>query len=144
MKQDSYKIDHRTKQDILKQVQTLAANYTPEWNFDVEDPDIGSVLALLFTEQFYGNVNRFNEVLKRYHTEFVNLLDISLKPAHPACAIVLMNLLSDTIPGAYIPKRTRLLAENEDEVIVFETAHPVYLTSSRLRAAFMTSMKSGA
>lgn len=143
MKQDSYKIDHRTKQDILKQVQTLAANYTPEWNFDVEDPDIGSVLALLFTEQFYGNVNRFNEVLKRYHTEFVNLLDISLKPAHPACAIVLMNLLSDTIPGAYIPKRTRLLAENEDEVIVFETAHPVFLTSSQLRAAFMTSMKSG-
>ncbi len=138
MKQDSYKIDDRTVQDIEEQIKNLAESYTPEWNFEKKNPDIGSVLALLFAQQHYGNIERFNQVLERYHTEFVNLLDISLRPAQPACATVLMELLTDTAPEVYVKKGTRLLAEDDDGVITFETAYPVILSPSKLNSSFMT------
>ena len=86
MKQESYTVDGRTINDIEKQIAELAKSYTPEWNFDVNQPDIGSVLALLFAGQLQGNITRFNQILEQYHTEFVNLLDISLRPPHPASA----------------------------------------------------------
>ena len=143
MRQESYTIDDRTINDIEAQLAALAKSYTPEWNFEKNQPDIGSVLALLFADQLQGNITRFNQILEQYHTEFVNLLDISLNPAHPACATVLMDLITDTVSSVYVKKGTRLLANQEDDVITFETAFPVVLSSSKLQSAFMTSEKEG-
>ena len=86
------KIDKRTATDIENRIAELAASYVPEWNFDRENPDIGSTLAILFAGQMKDNIDRFNQVLDIYHTEFVNMLDLSLLPAKPSCAVVLMGL----------------------------------------------------
>lgn len=143
MKQESYTVDGRTINDIEKQIAELAKSYTPEWNFDVNQPDIGSVLALLFAGQLQGNITRFNQILEQYHTEFVNLLDISLRPPHPASAVVLMELIADTVSDVYIKKGTRLLANQGDIVIPFETTVPVALSNSKLVSSFMTSGEEG-
>lgn len=143
MRQDNYKIDSRTVEDIRDQMQRLAKGYAPEWNFDASHPDIGSVLALLFANQMGRNVERFNGMLERYRTELVNLMEISPLPAHPAEATVLMDLAAEAESGVAIPAGSRLLAEQEEEKIVFETAFPVYLTPAKLRTVFMTSGEKG-
>lgn len=143
MRQDNYKLDPRNVEDIRNQIDHLAKGYVPEWNFDVSNPDIGSVLALLFANQMGKNVDRFNGMLERYRTELVNLMEISPLPAHPAEATVLMELASEADEGVYIPSGSRLLAEAADENLVFETAFPVYLTPSKLRTIFMTSAEKG-
>ena len=136
------KIDKRTATDIENRIAELAASYVPEWNFDRENPDIGSTLAILFAGQMKDNIDRFNQVLDIYHTEFVNMLDLSLLPAKPSCAVVLMGLIQDTIPGTGVAKGTKLLAEGE-QTRIFETAHNLYVTSSSLQSCFMTEKETG-
>ncbi len=143
MRQDNYKLDSRTVEDLRNQIEHLAKGYAPEWNFDPSDPDIGSVLALLFANQMNKNIERFNQMPERYRTELVNLMEISPLPAHPAEATVLMELTSEAEEGVAVQAGSRLLAELEEEKIVFETAFPVHLTPAKLRTAFMTSAKSG-
>lgn len=136
-------MDSRTVEDIKNQMQRLAKGYAPEWSLDQTAPDIGSVLALLFANQMGRNVERFNGMLERYRMELVNLMEISPMPARPAEATVLMELASDAAEGVSIPAGSRLLAAEEEENIVFETAFPVYLTSAKLRTVFMTSGEKG-
>lgn len=141
--QDNYKLDSRTVEDIKNQIENLAKGYVPEWNFDPSDPDIGSVLALLFANQLSKNVDRYNSMLERYRTELVNLMEISPLSARPAEATVLMEVASEAEEGVYIPSRSRLLADVDMQKVVFETAFPVYLTPAKLRTMFMTSAKKG-
>lgn len=140
------KIDHRSAKEIEDRIGELALSYVPEWHFDRENPDIGSAISKIFAYQMEGNIERYNQILERYHTEFVNMLGISLLPAKPAEAIVLMGLVQDTIPGAEIYKGTKLLAETGEEnarQIVFETIHNLYVTNSTLEYMFMTESGGG-
>lgn len=143
MRQDNFKMDSRKVEDIQNEIKDLAASYVPEWNFSLSNPDIGSVLALIFANQMGRNVNRFNEMLERYRTELVNLMEISPMPARPAETTILMDVASEAEEGVAIAKASKFLADTEEEKIVFETAFPVYLTPSKLRTIFMTSGVSG-
>ena len=143
MKQDNFKLDSRNVEDIQNQIKDLAASYVPEWNFTTSNPDIGSVLALLFASQMEKNINRFNHMPEKYRTELVNLMDISPLPAKPAETTILMRVASEADEDVYIPKGSKFLADTEESKIVFETAFPVYLTPSSLKTMFMTSGMSG-
>lgn len=143
MRQDNFKMDSRSVEDIQKQMKALAAGYVPEWNFSSVSPDIGSVLALIFANQMGRNVNRFNDMLERYRTELINLMEISPRAARPAQTTVLMKVATEAEEGIGIAKGSKFLADTEEEKIVFETAFPVYLTPSKLRTIFMTSGISG-
>lgn len=145
MSKSEWKIDSRGAADIEDRIEELAASYVPEWHFDRERPDIGSVIGKFFAAQMEGNIGRYNQVLARYHTEFVNLLGISLLPARPAGATVLLDLVQDTIPGVEVYKGTKFLADAADgeDQIVFEAAHNVYITSASLDYLFMTLKQDG-
>lgn len=133
-------LDNRTKRDILERIKDLAAAYTPEWQFDEQDPDIGSVLALLFADRMQENIDRYNQTLLRDLTELMNLAGISRRPAGPAHSVVLMDMVRDTIAGQKLPAGTKLLADGEKGIpLVFETAHGIYVTGSRLQYLFMAS-----
>lgn len=139
-----YTIETRKREDIINQIQRLATSYAPEWQFDEKNPDIGSVLALLFADGMDENIRRYNTLLERDYVELMNMLGISLKPAFPAHSIVLMSLAGNTIPGFKLKKGIKLLGGEEDEEnIVFETGHSVYVTESKLENAFMVSGKNG-
>ena len=136
-------IDLRTEEDIKNEISSLARDYETGWEVNEENPDIGYALASIYASEVAGNVDRMNEIMDRYHTEFVNMLDISLLPARPASSIVVCELADDTIPGAGVPKGTKLLTDSE-EPIVFETEHGLYVTSSRLTSAFLADRETGA
>lgn len=133
-------IDGRKKQDILDKIRELAASYTPEWQFDEQDPDIGSVLALLFADQMQENIRRYNLTLKRAQVELVNLLGLSPRPVCPAHSIVLMDMIPNTVCGQTLPAGTGFLAEEAgDTALVFETSHGIYLTDAQIKCMFMAS-----
>ena len=159
-----FKIDNRTREDVCSEIRELSLSYTPEWKFSRDDPDIGSVIGMIFAEQMEGSINRLNQSIFNYHTEFVNMLGVSLLPANPACSIVLMGLADNTIRGTIVPHGTQLLskpvtreedtdiagavqgdkiADDDREPAVFETAHDVYVTSSKITDIYMVSGDSG-
>ena len=134
MNHDELLLDPRTLEDLCRRVEELAASYTPEWRFSRQDPDIGSTLALLFAGQMADNLRRLNRLPEKYHTEFVNLLGLTLRPASPASGVVVAEILGGgTTPGTALPRGTRLLGDGTDgEPVMFETVGDVYLTSARL------------
>lgn len=138
-------IDKRTGKEIEDRIEELAASYVPEWQFDRENPDMGSVIAKIFAKQMAGNIQRYNQVLDKYHTEFVNMVGLPLQPAKPAKVMVLMNLVQNTIPGVEVSKGTKLLADAEEseEQIVFETLHSLYVTNASVHDVFMTEKTGG-
>ena len=141
---NDYIIDNRRKKEILNRFQDLARSYTPEWQFDENDPDIGTVLALLFADQMQENIRRYNTTLERDYVELVNILGISPRPAYPAHSIVLMNMVQDTIPGQKLRRGTKLLGgDGMEDSVVFETAHGIYITEARLSSMFMASGLTG-
>ena len=76
--------------DLRAELKRLAASYTPEWAFSEENPDVGSVVALIFANQMSENIRKMNLVLDKYHTEFVNMLNLSLRPAYPASGVAVL------------------------------------------------------
>jgi len=137
-----YLICDMTEADIRARIKKLSGSYTPEWLFDERDPDAGSVIGLIFAHQMSENVRRLNQVTDKYRTEFVNMLNLSLKPAYPASGVVVMELISDTVSGIGIPKGTKLLgqpADDNTEQLVFETVSDLHVTNSRLSDILMVS-----
>ena len=135
------KIDNRTAADIEEKIEELSRSYTPEWHFDRKDPDIGSVIAKLFAQQMKENIDLENRMLERYHAEFINMLDLSLKPAKPAGSMVKFDLVDDAVNGVAMKKGTRLVtgdSGDESGQVIFETDREIYVTNSRLTDAFMT------
>ena len=135
-------IDNRNAADIEKRIADLSFQYETGWQMSDDMSDVGTAIARLYARSAEENIGRINEVLDRYHTEFVNMLDISLLPAKPASSIVVMDMLSDTVPGAPVPKGTKLLTDGE-EPYVFETDHSLYVTGSRISNVFMTDAEMG-
>ena len=133
MNHDDMMLDRRTREDLCDRVQELAASYTPEWNFDRKDPDVGSAIALIYADQMSDNIRRMNQLMDKYHTEFTNLLGLTLKPAYPASGVVVVDLAGGTAPGVPLPRGTRLMAENvAGGPVLFETTSDVYLTNAQI------------
>lgn len=136
-------IDSRTVEKLREQIKKLAASYTPEWCFDTVDPDIGSTLAMIYANQYSGNINRLNRAPEKYRTEFVNLLGLSLKPAYPASGVVVAEPVRSAAAGIPLPHGTRLIADSEEESsespIIFETVSDIYVTGARIRDIFSVS-----
>jgi hypothetical protein len=141
-----FKVDERGAAELRAQIKALAASYTPEWLFSEQNPDVGSVIAMIFAEQMEGNILRLNRVLEKFHTEFVNLLALSPQPAQPAHGAVVFSLAGgDTVSGVDLRRGTKLIGEKEGEdlPIVFETEADLHVTSARLRDILSVSPASG-
>ena len=137
-------IDPRTAEDLRAEVSRLAASYTPEWRFNTEHPDAGSTLALIYTNQLADNIARLNRLPEKYHTEFANLLGVSLLPAFPASGIMVAELSGDTIEGVSLAHGSKLLgAGANDEPLIFETVGDVYVTSAKLTDLVSISPRRG-
>ena len=133
-------IDKRKKEDFLEQIKDLSKSYIPEWSADFEHPDIAAAISMIYASQLEENVENINQIVDRYHAEFINLLDISINPAIPAKSMVIVSLIQDTIGGTMINAGSRLLAGSEDnEEIIFETTDNIYVTRASIDNIFMSN-----
>ncbi|MDR2088437.1 MAG: hypothetical protein LBP73_03670, partial [Clostridiales Family XIII bacterium] len=140
-----YKTDERGAAELRAQIKALAASYTPEWLFSEQNPDVGSVIAMIFADQMEGNILRLNRVFEKFHTEFVNLLALSPQPAQPARGAVVFSPVGDTVSGVDVRRGTKLLGygEIEDIPIIFETDSDLHVTNARLRDILFVSPAAG-
>lgn len=141
-KLNNYAIDSRTEADILKEIQELAESYVPEWKFDKNNPDIGSVIGIMFARHMMDNLDKYNDILEQYHIDFANMIGVSLQPAIPASTMVVLSLADDSLDGVEVPKGVKLLSD-ADEPVVFETVNNIYVTNAKLVDMFMTSSRKG-
>lgn len=141
---NSCKIDQRNIKDVLDELHELSKAYTPEWKFDRENPDAGSVIALIFAGQTMENITRFNQVLEKHRTEFANMYGVIPKPARPAKTIVVMQAGGTAVEGVPVKKGTRLTAATEaGQEVIFETLHDLFVTNITLTELLAVSKEGG-
>ncbi len=136
----------QSAEDIENKIEKLSRSYTPEWKFDRDDPDAGTVMAQIFARQTEENNRLMSQMPERYHLEFVNMLDSTLRPAQPAASMVVFNMDGGTVMGTPVPKGTRLTAESDltdSGFVVYETDRNLFVTDSQIRSAFMTDAECG-
>ncbi len=136
----------QSAENIENKIEELRKSYAPEWKFDRENPDAGTVIAQIFARQTEENNRLMSQMPERYHMEFVNMLDATLRPAQPAASMVVFNMDGGTVSGTPVPKGTRLSAEagNTDSgFIIYETERNLYVTDSRIKSVFMTDAERG-
>jgi hypothetical protein len=128
------KIVDDNREAIWDRIRSLADSYTPEWIFDTANPDVGSVIAMLFADQTLGTIDRINQIMRKYRTEFANLMNVGLLPSSPASGIVVFDLVQDIISGTNVNTGCRLIGYggSEDSPAVFETTSPLYVSNSRI------------
>ena len=132
--------------DIEKKIEELRKSYAPEWRFDRDNPDAGSVIAQIFARQTEENNRLMSQMPERYHMEFVNMLDATLRPAQPAASMVIFNYDGGTMIGSQVPRGTRLSAESDatdSGYVIYETERNIYVTDSRIQAVFQTDFENG-
>ena len=138
------RIDGRTKNDILDRIDDLRVSYTPEWVLDksAANPDVGSVIAHVYADNVCENIKLLNGTMDRFHGEFINLLDLTLKSVKPAVSVVTMTSAAADGDGVPVARGTVLTADviwgEDSEPVLFETDRSLCVTSAVVKDIFLT------
>lgn len=133
-------IDKRTKEDLINYIKQTAQYYSPEWRFNEDDMDMGSVLSIIFVNMFKGTIDRFNEVPYKNFINFLNIINTKLLPSITAEGYITFNLVNGINEGVFVKKGEKLSAKSEDsERIVFETEKNIYVTPSKINYIYNCS-----
>ena len=113
-------IDDRRYDDIVAEVRTRIARYTPEWTpvwTDVNDSDPGIAMAQVFAWLSEMMLYRMAKVPDLNYLKFLKLLGMELNPAESAMAEVSFPVREDyALSTLIIPLRTQLSAEPSSAV----------------------------
>lgn len=128
---DKWAPDPRSAEEIRRQIRELAVSYVPEWKFSEENPDIGSIIGLIYARQTEETLRLFDRSFSRLRTAFADLMGMGLRPARAAQSIVVMKAQDKS--GAAVGKGTRLTARTKDgESLIFETMHDLFVSGVSL------------
>ena len=123
----------RTEEELKQEIGELARVYTPEWEFSEENPDAGSVIALIFAEQMGKRLEAMDGVLERYRFSLANMLGLTLRPAVPAEGVIAMEVVHGVDDSVPVPAGSKFLASGNDErLIVFETKEALSVSPASL------------
>lgn len=131
------KLDIRTKNDILNEIQELAEVYTPEWNFDKKNPDMGSAIADIYAEMTADIINKYNKTAEKNMIEFFGRLGTSPLPSEPAYGYVQFEVSGNewNVNGEYIKNGVKILTnsnENHSLNSIYTVTEPVYAVNSKI------------
>ena len=71
-----------------EKLKKMANAYLPQWHPDRDNPDIGSVIALLYMEMQEKNMQRYREMPERARREVLKRAGIQPLQAQPARTIL--------------------------------------------------------
>jgi Baseplate J-like protein len=117
---------------ILKNIKGKVPAYTPEWNLENEK-DAGAALAKIFARMAEIAIKRLNNAPRLHFISFLETLNNSLIPAHPARAPLTFKLSKGTPENVLIPALTQASASGPDgKTLIFETEKNIVATPSKL------------
>lgn len=132
-------LDNRSQEDLLNEFIKRASSYVPQWRFDAENPDLGTVLAVIFSTMQYDTISKYKLLPLKWETDFYNQLQTSLQPETPAKGYVHFGLSNDEVEGVEISAKTALKTEEaleDGSMILAETIDDVYVCQSELCAVY--------
>lgn len=124
-------LDQRTEEELKQQIGRLAAAYTPEWRYNREHPDMGSVLANLFAGLMGESIGCYNQMPQRNRLAFLDALGMEAFPARFAEGYLVFSLAGSDMPETVAVAGTGVAAEGGDgSLIRFETLEDVYVSAA--------------
>lgn len=143
------KIDQRTYEDIVRQTEILAEDFTNSleqgWKVpppdQLEQMDVGRALIRIFGRLVTKVSDRLNQVPEKNFLAFLDLIGGQLQPPQPAKVPLTFYLAEASPVGALVPAYTQISApplEGNDEEIIFETEQELMVTTAQLKAVFVT------
>jgi hypothetical protein len=133
--------------DILIKMKALAESYLPEWSFAQQNPDAGSVIALLYKAMLEGSLARYDKVMRKHKIQYLNLFDkFKEEPVESAKSYVQFTPVAGAPDAIHIPRGVRLFAEGgkAEGQIAFETVHGITVTPAALSSVCVTDSGAGA
>ncbi|MEG1849716.1 MAG: hypothetical protein RR197_04085, partial [Oscillospiraceae bacterium] len=123
------------------QLKALARTYVPEWRFSEQNPDVGSVAAILIDDMFSQSEARFSQVLHKHKIQYLNLFDrLKEEPIESAKSYVRFSQVAGMDGPVAVPRGTKLISEDEKtgEQLLFETTHGITTTPAELVSVCVT------
>ncbi len=132
-------IDDRNYDDIVAELRTRIARYTPEWKpqwNDLNDSDPGMILAQTFAWLSEMLLYRMGRVPEANYIKFLELIGIELRPAQSATADVSFALQDTWLqPMVWLPPRTQVSAPSDNgPPVIFETERQLAVVACQLQA----------
>ncbi len=137
------KLDGRDYAKILKEIEYLAKQYTPEWNYDENSPDVGVVFAKVFSTMMESTISRYNKTTYNHYLMFLNMLGTKLRPAASSSGMVVVKAAANS-DGAFIDKGTALFADadTDEGSVVYETMDGISVVDTAIKSIYFTEPKS--
>ena len=122
LERDIPKLDDRTFEELVRELQLRIPRYAPEWT-DYNDSDPGMTLLQLFAWLTETLQYRLNRVPERSYLKFLQLLGLELTPAAPALAHLTFLAKENAPQVRPVPRGTRIQAPpaNDGAPLIFET-----------------------
>lgn len=122
-----------------KMRQTMAS-YVPEFSYEREGTDPGSVLTGLCADMIEESASRFEHVMDKYRVQFLNLFDAMMKePVSTARGYVRFEPVGGYEGDIYVPAGTQVMGMSETKRdIIFETMHDMSVTIAKPMLVVMT------
>lgn len=132
-----WKSESNAGKDIIQSIAANAAGYTPEWNFNQENPDIGSALAYVYADMMEDTVKQLKRLEYKNCLAFFNCLGAKQNSASPAKGFAVLRLVQDAPAGTEVEMHTRMAAE-DGEIVRFETEEDLYVTPAQPVCMYLT------
>lgn len=133
-------IDKRSKNDIIEYIKKTSHTYTPEWKFDEINPDIGTALALIYSDMHYETLKRFNKIAQKSMFDFFNNINTSMLPAVASEGYVSFNLSSENLKyDVEVKSGTNLMALRKGNQILFKTMEDVLVNNSKIQCVYLSN-----
>lgn len=113
-----------------------AEHMVPEWKWDREHPDIGTVLALIFADMMADSAKRFRQAVRTYPLHLYNMLGLEALPSGEAKGYVSFQTVNDEVSGVSVAKGNRVSGTDENGTVIFyDTAEDIFVSPARYQKA---------
>lgn len=126
-------------EEIIKEIEKKALSYTPEWRFDRENPDVGTVLSLVFANMIFGTYKKLNLLPIKNKAAFFNELGADILPEKASRGYVVFSTIGEEEEGQEVLAGTEVMFPAEGgERVVFKTLNDLYAVGSKIDSVFYT------
>jgi len=137
------KLDTRTYDDLVDQVETLVESTTDWQRADSDDDlDVGGALIHIFSRMMERTITRLNRVPEKNFLAFLDLIGTQIQSPKAARVPLTFELAKGRTESVVVPGGTRTAATlnaGETADVLFETTQDLLANSLRISALFVTS-----
>lgn len=114
-------------ENTYEKLQKLMNSYVPEFAYQRDGKDAGSVLSNLCAGMIDESARCYERVLPKHQIQYLNLFDPMIQePVSAAKGYVQLSPVAGTTEMIPVPAKTRVMASGEDaQEYIFETEHDV-------------------